>query len=351
MTISIMPLSRSGLIRRIQSGLAKLDRFPQRRIHVLPFQRQPDAAGATREMLFLAKPELCGRGVDLPNVLDLALTGLEQRGYQITGVSLIPAAYIAEHHVAEKHYGAIARIYTRGTQALSAEGRAAFNAAFGLPVEKANVLGGGQIVEQGLLSGRELSDLWLDPAVPKNVKLAPGTYAARRKIGNNDVFILNGFAWGLLQRFVSPGNKVIALGIASQSGNSANWHKMRNVFLGATDPTKAAPGSLRRQLLDYRAELGLGTIDGSCNGGHLSAGPLEGLAELKNWFGLPFARTAFGNELLRRGLSLSAISWLLSNPTVPSVSVKPLFDLTECQEPGAVAGLAMLAVAARREAL
>ena len=56
--------------------------------------------------------------------------------------------------------------------------------------------------------------------------------------------------------------------------------------LGATDPTQAAAGSLRRQILERWRELGLKAEPNvGDNGVHASASPFEGLAERMNWIG------------------------------------------------------------------
>ena len=66
------------------------------------------------------------------------------------------------------------------------------------------------------------------------------------------------------------------------SGN-ISWTDARNNFIGATNPTNANNGSLRKELLDNKNILGLAEVSQGINGVHLSAGPVEALVELKRY--------------------------------------------------------------------
>ena len=84
-------------------------------------------------------------------------------------------------------------------------------------------------------------------------------------------------------------------------------------LIGATDPSKADPESIRGQIAARFEELGLhGPCSTGANGVHASASPLEGLAEKMNWLQKPMVEESFGAALLRNGLSEERVlQWCL----------------------------------------
>jgi hypothetical protein len=73
--------------------------------------------------------------------------------------------------------------------------------------------------------------------------------------------------------------------------------------LGATDPSAAPKGSVRRTILDKWKELGLKSKPNTGdNGVHASASPFEGLAERVNWLGAKVEEDPFGKGLLSAGV-------------------------------------------------
>ena len=80
-------------------------------------------------------------------------------------------------------------------------------------------------------------------------------------------------------------------------------------MLGATDPSAAPKGSIRRTILDKYKELGLKSKPNTGdNGVHASASPFEGLAERCNWLGASVEEDGFGKGLLAAGVSKETIS-------------------------------------------
>ena len=67
--------------------------------------------------------------------------------------------------------------------------------------------------------------------------------------------------------------------------SATSWEQLRSDLIGSTDPSKAADGSIRGRLYADPAGFGLETVSYNFNGVHMSAGPLEGLAELQRFFG------------------------------------------------------------------
>jgi hypothetical protein len=82
-----------------------------------------------------------------------------------------------------------------------------------------------------------------------------------------------------------------------------SWSDFRGKVLGATDPTKAAAGSVRRLILEKYEALGLAIKPNTGdNGVHASASPFEALAERMNWLGQAIESDTYGSGLLAAGV-------------------------------------------------
>ncbi len=78
--------------------------------------------------------------------------------------------------------------------------------------------------------------------------------------------------------------------------------------MGATDPSSAPPGSVRRTILDNYKQLGLKSKPNTGdNGVHASASPFEALAERANWLGKKVEEDDFGKGLLAAGVPKATI--------------------------------------------
>ena len=82
-----------------------------------------------------------------------------------------------------------------------------------------------------------------------------------------------------------------------------SWADFRGKVLGATDPTTAAEGSLRKIVLDQYKDLGLSAVPNvGDNGVHASASPFEALAERMNWIGASVETDPFAQALTAAGV-------------------------------------------------
>ena len=214
--------------------------------------------------------------------------------------------------VIDKHYSTLAEraLYVRPADlpVPPEQARTAFIDAFGVSWADA--------LRQGLvLNFAEASNIFLKGASPteieaawragKCVKLFPGTYVAavaRPDLKDSDlkdsdlknsgrVFVVNGFYGAMRELFVqAPAGvawKVVAWNSSSSSrrpssptssSTSLSWADFREQVVGATDPAKALPTSLRGELLLRWQSLGLDKPPaGADNGFHASASPLESL--------------------------------------------------------------------------
>jgi hypothetical protein len=96
---------------------------------------------------------------------------------------------------------------------------------------------------------------------------------------------MNGFYMEMRSAYCSEGEKIHWYTVTWPT-DSLSWESFRGDVLGATDPSAAPKGSIRRTILDKYKELGLKSKPNTGdNGVHASASPFEGLAERCNWLG------------------------------------------------------------------
>lgn len=289
-------------------------------------------AEGENEMVLFLKPEI----INLPEagleiVLELTLAKIKEFGLAVESASFLPSAYLKKYAVMDGHYGVINQLARSARASLSEDGRQKFRQLYGQDVEAADLVGGLEFLERfPEFDGESLDRLWGEQ---RSDKLAPGTYCRRLSIDGKEIFLINGFHPSQLLHFTAERRGILAMALRGD----ANWREARTSLIGATRPEDAVEGSFRAVLLARRDELGLKEVSQGFNGVHLSAGPVEGLAELRR-FGsdlsagqglLPIAAFSFGKRLIE-AFGEEAAAYFLSNPTVEvegrSVSV---FDLTE----------------------
>jgi len=284
------------------------------------------------EFLFFIKPELFLKepGLQTRRVLDMIFSKLDAFGLKIKNARVLSAGYLEKHHIIAQHYGVINQIASNARENVSEAAKEKFETLFGEPFDKANVLGGLEIMDQFPgLTATALDYVWQNV---KFEKLAGGTYALKMKLDGIPVYLVNGFHARQLEHFTQPGR---CIAVFSVTGD-LEWSDARSAFIGATCPADAKAGSIRRELLDHVTDFGLKAVTPSWNGVHLSAGPIEGLIELIRYQSdlekgklLAAADFAFGRQLIEV-FGSETTQWLLSNPNVQthqsSISV---FDLTE----------------------
>lgn len=286
------------------------------------------------EFLFLLKPELA-LATRFDEALDFVFERIEASGLTAGQVRLFSGAYLARHGLMAAHYGAINRLCRAAKANLSDEARATFREVFGVAAEDVPLWGAFEYLQaHPELNAESLSDLWLGQPY---AKLASGTYCVRLNGCTPAEYLINGFHPKQLNHFTAHGRVMVAMPL---SGDMP-WKTARNDFVGATDSARAQTGSLRRVLHERREEWGIDLLRGGMNGVHLSAGPLEGLVELRRFGsnpstgegGRPFTDFSFG-KLLAKQFTLTRIEWMSGNPDVQWDGKRmSLFDLTEELDP------------------
>ena len=129
-----------------------------------------------------------------------------------------------------------------------------------------------------------LETLWRAGTV---VKLAGGLYVSRFSSPVDparDIYVVNGFYPSMRAQFTAPGLSVRVFRVSWADNDSLPWATFRNEIIGATDPAKAHPSSLRGLAFQNWAEIGLSARPyGAENVLHASAGPVEAVHERRIW--------------------------------------------------------------------
>lgn len=175
----------------------------------------------------------------------------------------------------------------------------------------------------------EIERMWRAAAC---VKLAPGTYAAELVDAPcaRRLIVVNGFYGAMRDKFTSTAlapNGVRWMRVAWDA-RKLTWAAFRGDVVGATNPAKAAPGSLRGKLHAGWRALGLPAAPfGADNGIHASASPIEALNERLIWLGGELARDELVAQAVRFGTDRAEACYVLGhwrgNPVVPPLRRAP----------------------------
>jgi hypothetical protein len=245
--------------------------------HVIYLNNLPSKV--RHEFLFFIKPEITlgDNQINHESILDLMFRKLKEFSFEIHDIRLLGASYLEKFNIISQHYGVINSISRNATGNLTPEGTGRFREYFGIMPKDAIVLGGIEFLEKYKhYDPFSLDELWQKS---KAVKLAGGTYCALVTEGPDQIYLMNGFHPKQLVHFTEKGRSIVTFNL----GSDIDWALARNHFIGKTNPSDAAQGSLRRELLENKSKFGLDEVNSSKNGFHLSAGPVEGLVELMRY--------------------------------------------------------------------
>ncbi len=293
----------------------------------------PLSTAGKNEFLFFIKPEITIESpkIKLDLILNLVLGKVEAFGFTIRNVKILSAGYLEKYNIIAQHYGVINKIASDAAANMSELAKEKFKSLYGKSVDEVKVLGGIEFLKlYPDFNATSLDFFWQN----KNCdKLAGGTYSMEIKIDSEKVYLVNGFHPRQLEQFTAAGRSIVVMTISGD----VSWASARTEFIGSTAPQNAAEGSIRRELLNHKDELGLDEVSQGLNGVHLSAGPVEALVELIR-YNSDFSDTSrimqisdfsFGKMLLN-SLNAQQLEAVTSNSNIPvdgkSVSV---FDLTE----------------------
>ena len=267
---------------------------------------QVDLAGKTNSAFLFIKPHAC-KGASPEKVQALVEDKLAAAGIRITGKGQMLAETIDQNMHIDTHYGAIASkavVLKPSELNVPDKGKAKFQEMFGESwdtvvkegrvynakdgAEKLGVDGAGLDKKCGTLKrGVDL------------IKFGGGFYCGKV----DGIYVMNGFYMQMRSAYTNPGEKINWYTV-SWPTDSLSWEDFRGKVLGATNPSEAPAGSIRRSILDQYKSLGLTSKPNTGdNGVHASASPFEGMAERVNWLGASVEEDGFGKGLLAAGVS------------------------------------------------
>lgn len=265
------------------------------------------------------KPHCAGN----KKVIDYVEKQFAAKGLVVKAHGEIQAAVIDKKKLVDKHYAALARIgTTENPQELfvSAEGKENFLKEFGLSWEdalKQGLLFSGMVAMKKLkIKAAELEKRW---RTVKACKLGGGFYAA--KFEKEKMILLNGFYPAMRELFTAK-KAFIRYYVVEWDSAKLSWKDFRGQFIGATNPAKADPNSIRGYCLAHAKEFDNLTVDGGNNVIHASASPYEAMGERITWLGADDQAKAVEGDPLWGALSAAGVTlaqfgkWQAENPTV-----------------------------------
>jgi hypothetical protein len=286
---------------------------------------------AENHCVVFLKPEVLAlrEGVRVEAILDVVLAALRTHAVKLGAVRVLNGPYLARHHIMEAHYGVINRVSRLGEGALSAPTRKNLVAACGGAEHR--ILGAHQFLEEFPDVSPFALNVIADTLGTK--KIASGKYFVVVEVAGERIVVLNPFHPYQLLHFTPPGRTIVVFECWTDTG----WDALRQQMTGATDPSRAAEGSIRKTLLERKKEFRLRDVRTATNGVHCSAGPLEAMAEYCRFFSDPAKKeiikatqTPFGKLLARHGLNGKEIDKLVKNPLLGKATEGTYaFNLTE----------------------
>ena len=268
------------------------------------------------------------------NLLEARMAAVPTLNVDASGT--VSAVEISARSLATKHYGTLAeRAMTIPPSTLPRPADAAldkFRAAFGFSFDAPPA---GQLLNAAEflsthpgLDPFDFEKRWRANAC---VKLFPGTYAARvlcEGESKDSPVVINGFFPAMRAKFADP--KLAPHGIkyyiVSWAEGTMDWEAFRTTFIGATNPAKADPASVRGTMYTDWKALGLSMQPyGADNGVHASASPVEAVYEMMLWTSsIELEDTQFYAAATAAGVGLATIKEWVSGQG-------PFFDLAEHQ--------------------
>jgi len=226
--------------------------------------------------LLFVKPEIMALGSSAAPALQLIEQALAGWNCVVDSLLLLGPGYLRENRLIEQHYGVINRYSERGVGSLT---QPAIEEARRIAAERsiplANIMGAHQFLRGNPeVSASQLLE-WHENTTMLT-KLSSGAYCSLVETNDQIYGVINGFHPAQLEHFYGSAAPILVATLQTET----RWSELRGSMIGATNPSQARPGSLRNALLTQREALGIGEVSGMRNGVHLSAGPLEGAAEI-----------------------------------------------------------------------
>lgn len=286
------------------------------------------------------KPHACVSGGAIE---ELVRRKFADEGFSIVAEGSLDSKTIEERKLVDRHYGAIASkasllqpAETHPPQAAKEQFGMKFNVSWEVAVEQGLVLNALDACKKLGIDGDEMARRWNEAKDNRHLlKFAGGFYCAQISAApstpiSSDLYVINGFYMKMRDAYTLPGAKIHYFDVEWER-DTLTWSDFRQLVLGATDPSIAAPGSLRCLIKEQWQALGLQespTI--SNNGVHASASPFEAMVERANWLELSMESDPLSQALLAAGLSLDLQRDWSQDVQVPfEGKTTSIFDLLE----------------------
>eukprot|EP00930_Biecheleria_cincta_P042403 TRINITY_DN29180_c0_g1_i1.p1 TRINITY_DN29180_c0_g1~~TRINITY_DN29180_c0_g1_i1.p1 ORF type:complete len:832 (+),score=179.22 TRINITY_DN29180_c0_g1_i1:30-2498(+) len=295
---------------------------------------------SNRAFLFVKPHATVGDGA----VEDLVRKKLAERGISVLSEGTIHNTAIEKDKLVDKHYGAIAAkasLLKPEETHPSQTAKEQFGMKFGMSWEEAlskgMVINALDMCRKLGIDGEELAARWnAAKDARKLIKFGGGFYCGQvsaalpKQSIQGELYVINGFYMAMRDLYtVAPAS--IHYFDVEWDRDQLTWSEFRQSILGATDPSVAAPGSLRNLVKEQWETLGLlapPTIRE--NGVHASASPFEAMVERANWLEADLASEPLSQVLAAAGVPLSTQQEWATDAQVPfegkNVSI---FDLLE----------------------
>jgi hypothetical protein len=269
-------------------------------------------------------------------VKTLAQEGLKAKGIRILSEGALTGAVIDEKKLIDQHYYAIAVKATIKKPSELNVPNDKFKEQFGIDWKEAldsgkvfNALDG---CKEFGCDATGMATAWDEAKEAKKlVKLGGGFYCGLLKVGEKELYIMNGFFMSMRSKFTSADASIYYY-VCEWDPSDLSWADFRGKVLGPTDPAQAPKDSLRGQIFEKWESLGLKAVPNTGdNGMHASASPFEGLAERANWLEAKIGEDSFGKQLLGGGMDEAMIKDWSVDPQVKQADGKmgSIFDALE----------------------
>lgn len=263
---------------------------------------------------------------------------LAANGIEILGEGRLEAQEIDERLLIDTHYGAIAkRAVVQQPHELNVpeKAQAEFEKTYGLTwasaLEQKLVFNANGAAERLGVDANGLEGVWRTLKKGETlIKFGGGFYCAKLSDDAGEFYAINGFYLQMRSVFTTPPAAIKWFSVQWPAA-ALSWGDFRGKVLGATDPSTAPEGAIRRMILDGWKDLGLDSEPNTGNNGvHASASPIEGLFERMNWLSADPTADVYGAELVAAGIPVETIKEWSTDPAVPfEGSLQSLFDLHE----------------------
>jgi len=269
-----------------------------------------------------------------PQVCSLVKSGLEAAGIKVIEEGSISHSDIDSKKLIDNHYGAIASkavLLNPSELSVPEKGKEEFQKMFGVSwddaVSRGKVYNAAQACEKLGINGAEMDQKWSALKRGENlIKFGGGFYCGQ--IG--DIYVMNGFYMSMRDKYCEAPASIHYYSV-EWNPSKLVWADFRGIVLGATDPTEATGGSLRRNIYDNWESLGLKAMpDVGDNGVHASASPFEAMAERVIWLQKDLNDEAIAKYAFKSGVSEDTLrAWMKDAQVKSGDKSTSIFDLFE----------------------